>query len=244
MSRSFNGTDHQLRVAPTTMSVDDVPLSLAIWANIDSLAPGVADRTALSTNYDTGNDDFFSLAFGDANNTVRFQPRDASNHYAASGSSDITASDTWFHYGASSESGSSIAYLGGVAGTANADAISLTNQTTRFTIGSLWRGGEANGNQFFPGKLVWAAIWNIVLATGEWQMLADGKHPYRVRMEHLKFFAPCWGDDNHEAINGYTLTEVGTGAIGLGAGDTGGQAPAGLMHSYPRGRNPRNRFRG
>lgn len=191
--------------------VTAAPLTMAAWAKTSILATaqniiGLFKSTA-ATDLDQ-----FIVRVGVGNNIIA-RTGDAASVNSSTSSGTITA-NTWFHAGGVFASATSrIAYLNGVAATA--DTTSRTpSGIDRTSIGN--QDNTAQGKAWGIagiGDIAEAAVWNVALTAGEMAALAAGTNPRQIRPANLVGYWPLFGHyapENNLADPSKTLTLVGT----------------------------------
>lgn len=125
----------------------------------------------------------------------------------------------WGHVGgtmAATGTGSRIAYLNGVAGTAVTTNVATPPTLDRVEVGAANPSVAGTFANFTDAILAECAIWNVTLSAGEMAALARGVSARLIRPGALVFYAPLWGTGSPEpdyTAGQRTLTLTGTPAV-------------------------------
>ena len=206
MARNFDGTDDQLTVAVAVATA--APLSLAGWCNADNLT---VSEVLVNISKDTDdNDDFYILLAGAvAGDFVHFNARDAGVGGAAITTTAFSAG-VWQHVlGVELSSSSRAVYLNGGGKGTNTTLVEPTG-LNRTSIGVRNR---LSDTFFFDGLLAECCVFNDDLSDAEAVMLANGLHPFALRLGSLVGYWPIYGHASPEVDwsgNGNNMTVTGT----------------------------------
>lgn len=202
MARSFNGTTDWLQL--TSTPVANPPATFACWFNPDSLAWSVLNS---SVGYSTAHW-YMGLWMSDTGQ-VSAQYRTINGLFSAT--TTATASVGQWSHGAVVNAGSANhhAFIDGGDKTSTASGAGLAN-CNQIHIGARRTNAAYN---YFDGKILWPAIWDVALTDGEIASLAAGAYPPDIRPDSLVFFHPLGGfDGQHDKsiLTGADLTANGS----------------------------------
>ena len=183
MAYAFNGSNQYLSAsAPATAA----PLTIACWAR-----PSATGTSAYVAIGNTTTGERFQLALNVSATAVAAQTvAGGSTNTASVGA--VPSVNNWLHAaGVFSATNNRVAYLDGVAGTAN------TASSTPSGINSLYVGARNNGGGaglYFNGQIAEVGVWNVALNAPEIASLAKGMTCDKVRPDSLVFYAPLVRD--------------------------------------------------
>lgn len=206
MARSNTGSSSNY--FSCAFSSASVPISIALWFNV----------AGTSTEYDvvcvsTSGTNNHLLALNDlASGKVSVETTDNGGSTGTSSSTTFTA-NTWNHAaGVFASTTSRIAYLNGIAGTAD-----TTNKSIA-ALASARIGASPGGPLPINGSMAEVAIWNIALTATDVRLLASGVSPLIVRPDSLLAYWPMTGlnyASEPDILGGHPLTMTGVMGVSL-----------------------------
>lgn len=185
MSRNFSSGNYLeatlgALAAPT-------PMTIAAWCK--------PSATALGTMFSIGDSNTGNYVALGSDGTGRVFLETATPN-SDSFSVGTMGTGTWRHAaGVTSSVTNHLAYLGGVAGTADTTSVNPTT-LDRTTIGALVQTGSRISP--FSGAVAHCAIWNIALSAAEIAALAAGRNPLTIAKANLVGYWPVFGDSSPE----------------------------------------------
>lgn len=218
MARTITTDGHHL--STTSLPVSAYPFSFSIWwkgvgtTNANHLTLMAIGNSALSADYMSlcmSND-----ATPDTNDSVDFQFRMLSAgvflraQILMNSGGTFAYTGVWHHFGGSITTGNVISvYLNGTTKATASGAMNWLATSNVFRVGARpLVGGSARGIVAHP------AVWSESLSDAEFESLAGGASPLRVRSPALRFYAPTLGRDSSDAdiVGARNLTVTGATA--------------------------------
>lgn len=204
MARDFGGATGDYGII-TSLQVTALPISVAFWANVDSVADyGSFAQFGLSVSADTYHRVLHENA---APFRVYAQSGNATSGFAVSTTSQATGS--WCHVAAvfASDTSRSIYLNGGGKATNTTSVLGFT--PTRMTFMEY-----RNFSTLYPlnGKIQEIGIWNVALTDAEVYALSRAISPLSVRPDALGEYWPMLGRTSPEQnmVGGSAMTLNGT----------------------------------
>lgn len=186
--------------------VTDYPVSMACWANADTLATNQTAIDLGSTLSTNGQRVFMNASGVNAESTQSAGTRTATTSAAPS-------TGTWHHIaGVFASSTDRRAFLdGGNKGTST-DSRTWSADIDRTIIAARIRSGAVA--QGFDGKLAEIAIWNVALSDDDVASLAKGFRPTLIRPDRIVMYASLISNV-FDYVGGNTLTLTGTANVAV-----------------------------
>ena len=182
MAYDFNGTNQRIEVS--SAPVTDAPCTMSCWFNANNIT---ASHGLITLTASANSSNYLTLyangaAAGDPIQCIDSGPSAGGTASSATGFS----SGTW-HHACGTRTGISnrIAYIDGVAGTANNGTAAVAG-INQFNIGSF----KTQANNWLVGRIAEVAIYNVALTAAEVASLAKGMKASRIRPQNLVFYAP------------------------------------------------------
>jgi hypothetical protein len=202
MAYQFNGSNQYLSTASAPATA--APLTLACMAR-----PSVTGTSAYLAIGNTTTGDRFQIALNIAGVGVAAQTiASGINNTATVGA--LPPTNSWLHAaGVFSASNNRVAYLDGVAGTAN------TSSSTPSGINSLYVGARNTGGSialYFNGAIAEVGVWSAALNADEILSLSRGATCDKVRPQSLVFYAPLVRN-LQDVRGGLTITNNNTATV-------------------------------
>jgi hypothetical protein len=180
MAYDLNGTNQRIEVG--SAPVTNTPCTMSCWFN----ANNITSSHGLITLTAAGNTTFYLTLY--ANGAASGDPiqcLDSGGSATASSATGFQAG-TWHHAcGTRTGTNNRVAYIDGVAGTANTNT-ALETGINEFNIGSF----RTIANNYLVGRIAEVAIYDVALNASEVASLAKGMKPSRIRPQNLVFYAP------------------------------------------------------
>lgn len=204
MAFAFNGSNQYLSTASAPATA--APLTIACWAR-----PSATGTTAYVAINNTTTGDRFQIALNVSSSAVAAQTVVGGSTQSATVGA-VPSVNNWLHAaGVFSASNNRVAYLDGVAGTAN------TASSTPSGINSLYVGARNNGagiGLYFNGQIAEVGVWNVALTAAEIGSLADGMTCDKVRPDSLVYYSPLVRD-LIDYSGGLTITNNNTATVAV-----------------------------
>lgn len=204
MSRVFTAASSEW------LSVAEAPVTAAPFAVSLFFRPttiGVA-QTLFWLGDSSSSTRFFAVEL-DASDNLVIRARAGLGNQIATTAGAVTV-DTWHHAMAIFESAASrrISLDGGT------EANNTTSVTpTGVDSLSFARNSDSSPDQYFDGHIMWAAIWDVSFANGEYEILSERKCPLYFSRDNLVDFYPLLADEDIDVINRRALTANNTPTI-------------------------------
>ena len=180
MGAKFNGSSQRRDWVPASFPFSATPFTLACWALPNG---ALADQVLMSIG-DTGSGAYHSIRTTQTIGNIILRTFGTSSQTSASGVNALAG--TWYHHGGVFTSDSSrLCYANGVAGTANTNSSTLTEN--RLTVGV---SGDSTPFGFTHWTVAECGAWDVALTAEEMAVLAAGYSPRFVRPQNLLFYAP------------------------------------------------------
>jgi hypothetical protein len=195
---SANSEYAETEPAPVTAA----PLSMAcrFYATVNDVA-----ITAMSLADKDSADDMWNIHLRGnvAGDTVRFEANSTAGGVDSSTVNPGFTINTWHTaVGVEASSSSRTFYLDGTAASEDTGA-NTPLAVDRMTVGAR---RDSSPTNYFEGRIMWAAVWNVALSATDAQNLSDGWEPTLVRRDGLVWYAPLLADEYQEKISGAALT--------------------------------------
>ena len=206
MARLFNDAASDTLKRTASVPVTGAPLTMACWFRSDDQA---INQNLMSLGNSLTSDNFFLLDIRGAVSDNLRAISESTLAIAISTSAGAYTANQWDHAaGVFASTTSCVAYLNGVAATADTTAVTPVG-INQVGLGVLFRNTDAD---YLSGRLAEAAIWNAALDAAEVAALAKGISPLLIRPQSLIAYWPLLGNDSPELDrkNGFTLTATGT----------------------------------
>ena len=178
MAYDLNGTNQRIEVS--SAPVTDAPCTMSCWFNANNITAshGLITLTASASGI------YYLTLY--ANGAAGGDPVQCIDSGGTASSATGFSSGTW-HHACGTRTGTSnrIAYIDGVAGTANTGPTTLIG-INEFNIGSF----KTAANNWLVGRIAEVAIYNVALTAAEVASLAKGMKASRIRPQNLVFYAP------------------------------------------------------
>lgn len=201
MSRVFTAASTEWLAAATT-PVATIPFAISLFFRPTTV--GVA-QTMCWIGDASDAAQYFEVALDATDHLVAHVQSGATSGVAASAGT-VTV-NTWHHAFAIFTSATSrrIALDGGT------EANNTTNATpTGVDVIAFARRNDSTPTTYYDGHLMWAAIWNVSFADGEYEILSERKCPLYFSRDNLVDFYPLLADEDVDIINRRALTPNNT----------------------------------
>jgi hypothetical protein len=195
-SRSFNGTSDFIDAGdPSALHITGA-ITLSAWVN-NTTQPSVANGALLGRfdNLNGANTSLdYVMSFTTASKLLFAMSNSTPTFFLVTGATAMSTS-IWYHCLATYDGSSTIAvYVNGVSDGTAAASGTILNGAAHFYIGAIPNtGGSPNPEDFFPGTVADAAVWNTLLSASEITALAKGARPINIRSGSLKGWWPLDG---------------------------------------------------
>jgi hypothetical protein len=191
MSRTFVAASSQ-KLEVASVPVSAVPLTLACWFKPSNVA-GVSSKALLSIDDSGAAANAFMLWSNGTDGTCNASSIGTSGGNHGSATATGTSNGVWAHHaGVFTSTSNRLAYLNGVAGTADTATVTPSG-LTKTTVGTLW-----STLLYAEGDIAEAAVWNVDLAAPEIAALAAGLSPLLIRPSALVAYWPIIGNTSPE----------------------------------------------
>lgn len=210
-SASFAGVEFDGSSHYTVLGATDTSPPLTVSCKVRA-STNAANMTAVGLAQSSGDLDYWILAYlGASGDAIRWQASMASGTVVDFAVTSTTISDTaaWHHLcGVEASSADRRVYLDGGGKGTNATLVTPSMPAPRTGIGLTPR---TSLDLKWQGAVAQVAIWNVALTDEEVLSLAQGKHPFLVRLGSLIAYYPL---DAHNAagavdmVSGLHLTTV------------------------------------
>ncbi len=202
MAFNLNGSNQYLSTASAPATA--APLTIACMAR-----PSATGTSAYLAIGNTTTGDRFQIALNVSSSGVAAQTvAGGSTNTATAGA--VPPTNSWLHAaGVFSASNNRVAYLDGVAGTAN------TASSTPSGINSLYVGARNSGGGiglYFNGAIAEVGVWSAALNADEILSLSRGITCDKVRPQSLVFYAPLIRN-LQDVRGGLTITNNNTATV-------------------------------
>lgn len=199
MARSFSVSSYLER---TGVSSFGAPLTLALWANLNSTA---ALQVLLSCDEASGGD-ICELYVTSAGKLALYAEQQGIGNISIVGTTTISTG-TWTHLAVACSSGDSQIWVNGASDGTSSTARTIST-LTQFHVGTRrYSGGLGD---YANGKIAEAAVYSARLATADIASLAKGYTPECVRRQDIMAYWPLGGHrgqhDNDHWKNGNDMT--------------------------------------
>ena len=198
-------------------------ISVACWANVDTIGTGVNDNRLLSVVMGTSLAGMTLAIDGSgATKYLRVGGRSqAADSYQARNATSSFTTGTWHHCGGVFNlSGDTITpYFNGAAENSGAVTFGAASYTHSYTNGEDFVGAQTNASgqpvdtaQQLDGRVAEFAVWNVDIGAAGFASLAKGASPLQIKPESLVSYFPLHGvySTEHDWVSGRTGTITGT----------------------------------
>ena len=207
MARDFTGSPNDLSASDSASWDQSGAFAAAAWVKRDTNTEG-----AVVSKWSNTNDRSFILYVDTSGNVnaALLHTNLATSSVAKSGFTQSVWHHVGFELDGIDANGRVRAYLDGVAGTDfNPPNTGMVNSTLSVHIGS---SVDDTTDRYWDGPIAEVAAWTTGLSAAEWQAMAKGVTPNRIRPASLLAYVPLWGvgssepdlsgNGNHFTING------------------------------------------
>lgn len=206
MARLFD--DAQNERLEVSVPVLDVPITLALWLNVDEDTNGHSRAMSVTDISDSNRRITIAYEMTNPEPNLRLNSHDGSTNVVIDHlETNENLIGKWHHLCATDVGTGRELFFDGASEGTNATSLGSMSGLDTATLGAKTNSGGTG--DFWSGSLLWPAIWDVALSDANILALALGWHPTLIRPDALIAFWPLGGLDTEETDGGTARGLVG-----------------------------------